>query len=117
MEKNIVIKFNDYLTTEQTYKVNAEGVIEKQEWELYKDWHPAKFKVLNLTKDTDTTPFEKGKFVWIIKRNDNIVSVLSSQFDEIKVKEFFESLKGENDNNDAVDSNQSDNNENEDSSL
>ena len=94
MENNKVIKFKDYLTTEQTYKVNADGKIEKQEWELYKDWHPAKFKISNLTKKADTTPFDNGEFVWVIKQNEVIVATFSSHLDKDKVELFFNNLKG-----------------------
>ena len=90
-----VIKFKDFTTNEDTYKINAEGKPEKQEWELYKDWHPAKFKVFNLTKKGDTTPFDdgSGNFVWVIKRNEKIVSIFSSEIKETKIEEFFENLK------------------------
>ena len=88
-----IIKFGDFKTNEDTYKINADGKPEKQEWELYKDWHPAKFKVLNLTKKGDTTPFDGGEFVWVIKRNDKIVAIFSSELKETKVDEFFTNLK------------------------
>jgi len=88
-----VVKFHDYITNEDTYKVNDEGKVEKQEWEMYKDWHPSKFKVFNLTKKSDTVPFENGEYVWVIKRNDVIVGVFSSMIEEVKIEEFFNNLK------------------------
>ncbi len=111
MDKNKIIKFKDFTTNEDTYKVNDDGKIEKQEWELYKDWHPAKFKVSNLTKKSDTTPFETGEFVWVIKKDDIIVSIFSSKFSENKIEKIFNILKEEENIDD--DSNNSDNNVNE----
>lgn len=110
MENKKVIKFRDFNTNEQTYKVSHDGKIEKQEWELYKDWHPAKFKVSNLTKKIDTTPFESGEYVWIIKKSDIIVSILSSDLEQNAIEDFFNTLKstsGESNNisdNEAEDS-------------
>ncbi len=115
MEKNKVIKFKDYNTSEQTYKVNADGQVEKQEWELYKDWHPAKFKVMNFSKDADIAPFEKGEFVWIIKRNDNIVSIFSSELEQNKIEEFFNNLKEMN--TELITNNSSNGDEDKDSNL
>lgn len=113
MDNNKIIKFKDF-TNEDTYKVNDAGKIEKQEWELYKDWHPLKFKVLNLTKKGDITPYEKGEFVWIIKRNDNIVATLSSELSEEKINSFFELLKSDGGSDNTNDENI---NETEDSNL
>ena len=98
MENRKIVKlFKDFNITEDTYKPNSDGVMEKQEWELYKDWHPSKFKVSNMTKGKDITPFDDNDFVWIIKRNDKIVSILSSSiFDnDEKANIFFNNLKGD----------------------
>lgn len=113
--ENKIIKFKDF-ANEDTYKVNAEGKIEKQEWELYKDWHPAKFKVSNFTKEKETTPFNSGEFVWVIKRNDVIVSIFSSQFSESKMEKIFTIFK-EDDKADDNPNNSDNVNENEDSNL
>jgi hypothetical protein len=91
--ENKIVKFREFTNTnEHTYKPDINGKMIKQEWELYKDWHPAKFKVSSLTISKDIAPFE-GEFVWVIKRNDNIISIFSSIIDQEKIKIFFDALK------------------------
>lgn len=94
MERKNIIKFKEWKeTNEDTYKVNDEGIMEKQEWELYKDWHPSKFTVSNLSKKTEEQLIQNSEFVWIIKKNDIIVSVLSGDISKDILDEFFDNLK------------------------
>jgi hypothetical protein len=98
--ENKVFKFKDYITNtnEDTYKPDENGKMVKQEWELYKDWHPSKFKVSVLSSSKDTTPFDSGEYVWIIKKNDIIVSILSADINEDVVNTFFNNLKNGKEN-------------------
>ncbi len=93
--ENKVFKFKDYITNtnEDTYKPDENGKMVKQEWELYKDWHPSKFKVSNLSISKDITPFDVCEYVWIIKKSDKIVSILSGDIEEDKINILFNSLK------------------------
>ncbi len=92
MENNKVVKFKDFKTNERSYKIKPDGTAEKLEFELSKDWHPLKFKVMSFSKKKDLTPFEKGEYVWVIKKNEKIISVFSSEIDEDTIKEFYDKL-------------------------
>lgn len=85
-----IFSFNQY-TLENTYKV-TDGKFEKQDWELHKDFYPEKFKMTNLTEETENEIFNTEKIVWLIKYKGNIISILSDNIDEQIVKEIFEKL-------------------------
>lgn len=87
MKNNKVVKYSDFIA-EDTYKPNKDGVLIKQEWELYKDWHPKKFTMLS-----DKNTFLSDDFVWVIKNNENIFSVISSKIEENILNIMFEALK------------------------
>jgi hypothetical protein len=89
---NKVVKFKEFIT-EDTYKVNVDGVIEKMEYELYKDWHPAKFKIYNMSNNKDVNLYKNDEYIWVIKKNDTIISTFSSNIDEELINNFFNNLK------------------------
>lgn len=87
-----IVKFDKFITNEKTIKINKDGIPELQELELYKDFHPNKFKLLNVSDKKNTQLFNTD-FVWVIKKGDVIISTFSADIDEKNIKTFFESLK------------------------
>ena len=78
-------KFDEY-TNENRYKVNDEGMLEKQEYEMYKDHHPQKFLY-----NKDATLYS-SETVWVIKHQDEIIATFNGDLDEEIVKSFYEKI-------------------------
>ena len=85
---NKVQSFSDFNNSENMYKVNDEGQLEKQDYEYYKDHHPQKFLY---NSDSESKLFESDT-VWVIKHHDKIIATFDGQLDETLIQTFFEKL-------------------------
>lgn len=94
MSDNKVIKFSDFdLTTEEVYKANEEGQLEKQVYELYKDVHSEKYAEY---KDSEkTTKLLESEEVWVLKHKDVKVAIFDASIGEDQIKKMVDILKNE----------------------
>ena len=88
-KKEDILKFGEFSNIkENTYKVNDEGEMEKQEWELYEDHYSEKYMEF-LETDKTKKLFETDK-VWVLKHMDIKVGVFSNEIDADRLKQALE---------------------------
>ena len=89
--ENKIIKFKDYKqANEATFTVSDEGKMVLADYEMYKDWHPKKFKSLGACL------YDSCEFVWIIKFKDNIIGTFSDTISEQNIHEVFKAIQSSN---------------------
>lgn len=92
MSDNKIIRFSDFnLTNEEIYKANEEGVLEKQDYELYKDVHSEKYA--EYEGSDKTNKLFTSEEVWVLKHKDIKIAVFDSSIGEEQIKKMVELLK------------------------
>jgi hypothetical protein len=82
-----VLKFNEYSDiNEATYVMQEDGTMKMKEFEMVKDHHPNKFAHLGEN-------FLTSEFAWVIRKNENIISVMSGDISPEIMYTFFKMLE------------------------
>lgn len=81
-----MLKFDQF--NEQTITFDKDGNASLKEYEIYRDVYPMKYKSISFTENKEVEIFG-GDFVWVVKKNDNIVALFSSDISEEAIKEMF----------------------------
>ncbi len=85
-------EFSDMETSEAIYKADENGEMKIQEYELYADMYPEKFKYAS-SESSEKLYGEESEKVWVLKQEDKIIATFSYEIPEQDVRKMVDCLK------------------------
>lgn len=94
-EEKAVLKFGEFSsmeTSEAIYKADENGEMSLQEYELYADGYPEKFKYASSNTSENLYGKDSEK-VWVLKKENKIIATFSYTIPEEDVRKMVDCLK------------------------